>query len=289
MASPYHGYYINLERSTARRRALEQRLLTLGLENVYSRFPAIDGSTLSPRAGLKPGELGAFHSHVGALKAARGSSGCVHIVEDDAVLSEHVRPVLDSAITANLFDRYDILFTDMFVNCHLGLLKHLKLSFRRIESPPERELKVEDLEIIDLAQQNFSCLTSYAVGPRSIDRLLALYHQEIAAGPRTAVDIFVRDCVLSGQLRAACLFPFVTTFDLKEVANSTIANANRGAADASVMVMAVLRYSFFVGRDLALAQTYLDEATRARAPADRHEQLIAQAVGFVLSDAFSEF
>src|SRR6516162_1399565 len=125
MAGPYRGYYINLERSADRRRVFEQRLLALGLENLYARFPAIDGATLRAGAStIKQGELGCFHSHAAALRAAAGATGCVHILEDDAVLSEHVRPVLESAMAARLFDRYDIIFTDMFVNCHLGLLKY---------------------------------------------------------------------------------------------------------------------------------------------------------------------
>src|SRR5256885_96607 len=124
---------------------------------------------------LRQGELGCFHSHAAALRAADRNAGCLHILEDDAILSEHVRPVLESANAQNLFDRYDILFTDMFVNCHLGLLKFLKAAFDRVEMPPPRPLSVDDLQIIDLAQQNFSCLTSYAVGVKSIDRILALY------------------------------------------------------------------------------------------------------------------
>src|SRR5260221_4124893 len=218
-AGPYQGYYINLERSAGRRRAFEQQLLALGLESLYTRFPATDGASLrAAGTGLKPGELGCFYSHAAALRAASGSAACVHILEDDAILSEHVRPVVESAIAANMFERYDIVFTDMFVNCHLGLLKFLKSSFAKLETPPPRALRFEDLQVIDLAQQNFSCLTSYIVAPRAIDRMLALYSQQIAAGPKSPVDIFVLDCVLAGKLRAACLFPFITTFDLKEVA-----------------------------------------------------------------------
>ncbi len=265
-------------------------MLALGLESLYTRFPATDGASLrAAGTGLKPGELGCFYSHAAALRAASGSAACVHILEDDAILSEHVRPVVESAIAANMFERYDIVFTDMFVNCHLGLLKFLKSSFAKLETPPPRALRFEDLQVIDLAQQSFSCLTSYIVAPRAIDRMLAFYSQEIAAGPKSPVDIFVRDCVLAGKLRAACLFPFITTFDLKEVAASTIAGGNRGGADPSVMVMAALRYSFFVGRDLAYAQSCLDAAMRGLAPLDAHERLIAQAVDFVLSDAFQEF
>ena len=49
---PYHGLYINLDRSTARRDAMEKQLDRLGLSPFYARFPAIDGASLnSPRSG----------------------------------------------------------------------------------------------------------------------------------------------------------------------------------------------------------------------------------------------
>jgi len=57
-----------------------------------------------------------------------------------------------------------------------------------------------------------------------------------------------------------------------------------------VIVLAVLRYSFFADRDLATAKRYLDGATAAtRDGTDAHRQLIVQALDFVMSDGFSEF
>jgi hypothetical protein len=56
---PYHGLYINLDRSTARRDAMETQLDRLGLSSLYARFPAIDGASLnSPRSEIGKGEAG---------------------------------------------------------------------------------------------------------------------------------------------------------------------------------------------------------------------------------------
>jgi hypothetical protein len=288
--APYTGLYINLDRSGARRERMEAQLAAFGLNDRYSRFAAIDGSAL-PATGLriKPGELGAFHSHAAALERAASGGPALHILEDDALLCEHVKPVIEDAIAARLFDRFDILFTDTFISPHLGMLKALKGAFDNVRLSDQRALRLQDLQVLDLARENFACMTSYVVGANAIDKTLALYHAELANGPTKQVDLFLRDCAQTGRLRAGLVFPFVTSFDLAEVAASTIA-AGSTASGPSVMVLAVLRYLFFVKRDLDYAKACLDAATKQnRRAADPHHEMIAQALEFVLSADFQQF
>jgi GR25 family glycosyltransferase involved in LPS biosynthesis len=104
--SPYHGLYINLDRSAGRRENFERQLAALGLAPFYARFPAIDGAMLSTaRTALPGGETGCFFSHFRALEAARSRNLPVHILEDDALLSPHVQPVIQDAIAGGLFER----------------------------------------------------------------------------------------------------------------------------------------------------------------------------------------
>jgi GR25 family glycosyltransferase involved in LPS biosynthesis len=284
----YHGVYINLDRSVARRDYVEAQLAEFGLKDRYIRFPAVDGTKLPGGGSLRPGERGAFLSHSRALDEARGRGSDVHILEDDALLSEHVRSVIEEAIASKLFERYDLLFTDMMVSCHVGMLKSLKGAFDTFGMRAPGPIRLKELEPIDLKQQNFACMTSYVVGAGSTERLGALYEQEIERGPRLPVDLFVRDCVHAGKLKAACLFPFLTSFRLGELFESTIAAG--AAANPSVTVLAALRYSFFVNRDLVGAKRYLDSATRrGRKPTNAHHDLIVQALEFVMSDDFKEF
>ena len=290
-ATSYHGLYINLDRSAGRRAAMDAQIKAFGLEDRYTRFPAVDGSTLPfSRGGLRPGELGAFWSHARALESLRSSPGAAfHIMEDDVLLSGHVRPVIEDAIAAGLFQRFDILFTDILASPHLGMLKELKKVFDAVDSSTRRPLRLSDLQVIDLAGQNFSCLTSYVVGRNSIDRLLALQTAEARSGPTKAVDLFVREGILSGKLRAAFLFPFITSLRLDEIAGSTIVGSTL-AANPSVIVLAVLRYLFFVNRDLAKAKAFLDAATKEnRRPTNPHHDMIVQALEFVMSADFQEF
>lgn len=289
-ASAYCGFYINLDRSIARRERMQAQLSALGLSSRYERFPAVDGAALQRRdSALRPGELGAFHSHKGALEAGRAKgAAAVHILEDDALLSRHLGPVLEEAIAGGLFDQYDVVFTDALIAPHLGMLKGLKAVFDKVAPSPERALRLGELQAIDLAHQNFSCMTSYVVGARSVERVLALYRGEMENGPTKPVDLLIREMVQTYRLRAALLFPFLSSFRLEEIAGSTITGQSQVAP--SVMVLAVLRYLFFVERDLALAKTCLDEATQKnRRSGDAHHGLMVQALDFILSDAFEEF
>jgi hypothetical protein len=286
---PYHGLYINLDRSTARRAAIERQLDHFGLTPLYARFAAIDGATINaPRSTLKKGEIGCFHSHYRALMSARSRGLGVHIIEDDALLSGHVRPVIEQAIAENVFEQFDVVFTDIFVPPHLGLLKFLKFSFDDLRAT--RPLKLNDLKVVDLAEQNFACSTSFVVGAKSIDRVLALYQQEIALGPRAPLDLFLRSAVNGRQLRAACLFPFITSFDLDEVARSTVDERSEGTKPPSVVALAALRYAFFVDCDIARAKRALDAATATMAKkGEEHRAIVVQALDFILSDSFKEF
>src|SRR5262245_51114169 len=162
---PYLGLYVNLDRSAERRAAMEKQLDRFGLSSIYARFPALDGAALnSARSTIKPGENGCFQSHYRALMSVRGRGKCVHMVEDDALLSESVRPVIEQAIAQNVFDQFDVVFTDIFVPPHLGIVKFLKQTVD--ELPASRPLKLSDLKVVDLADQNFACTTSFVVGAK---------------------------------------------------------------------------------------------------------------------------
>jgi GR25 family glycosyltransferase involved in LPS biosynthesis len=289
---PYHGLYINLDRSPERRRKMEEQLAAYRLSEIYTRFAAVDGKTVPmPQSPLKPGEIGVFLSHRNALEQAKATGQCVHILEDDALLTPHLPSVIGDFIAAKLFDQYDFLFTDSVVNCHLGLMKNLKAEFDSIKFPKDGGVfRLRDLKLMDLARVFFASFQSYVVAVRSIDKVLTLYEQEIANGPKTPIDIFVQQQVLRGNLRAACIFPFITSGRIEDVVDSFIADQGERAGRPSAIVMAVLRYVFFVGRDLDYAQRLLDGATKGpRKPVDRDVALMMQATQFVMSPDFEEF
>jgi len=283
----YLGLYINLDRSPDRRAAFEKQLSELDLHSHYQRFPAVDGLQIdTSRSPLRPGEVGLFLSHCRAVEQARGKGMCVHVLEDDALLSEHVVPVLNDVVSTDMFERYDVVFTEMMIHCHVGFLRNVQNEFDKMVPFPN-PLRLQHLRLIDLSQVFYAGSQSYIVGSRSIDRLVSLYREELAKGPTLPVDIFLQQQAVAGKLRAACLFPFITSFRLEEIGKSTIGHDTNPGTQASEMVMSVLRYLFFVNADLAYAKRVLDAATipNRKAQNERHA-LIVQATEFVLSDDF---
>jgi GR25 family glycosyltransferase involved in LPS biosynthesis len=288
--SGYRGIYINLDRSITRRAAMDAQLQQFGVGPRYTRFTAIDGHAL-PRqnsCAIAPGEEGAFRSHAAAMREVSSWNAPIHFLEDDALLSCATSAAIEQAVAEGFLDRFDLLFTDTLVSPDLGMLKVLTQAFSNVDRVPPEQIALR-LQLIDLSRQNFACLTSYVVSPKAIPKIVSLLQKEIDSGPRLPVDLFLRQCAHAGRLTAGLLAPFVTSFNLDEVHQSTIA-AGAVAAKSSVMVMAVLRYIFFVERDLALAKFCLETAI-ASTPTARSEQsgIILKSLEFILSDQFRQF
>jgi hypothetical protein len=178
------GLYINLDRSPDRREAIERQLTALGLQRSYSRFPAVDGRNLTVNNGkLTPGELAIFQSHYGALSHAKATGLCAHIVEDDALLSQHVPLVIHDAIATKVFDHFDLLFTDMMVPCHIESLKELRKKFDKVAGLP-KPVRLRDLTLLDL--KNFTAPLHLMWSEKN--RLTACCHSTLQS--LSAVPIF---------------------------------------------------------------------------------------------------
>jgi GR25 family glycosyltransferase involved in LPS biosynthesis len=287
----YRGIYINLDRSTARRAAMQAQLEKFGVTPLYTRFAAIDGSRIARESvsAITPGEEGAFRSHTESIREASSHAVPLHVLEDDALLSSATQPVISEAIAAGLLDRFDVLFTDTFVAPDLGMLKVLTYALQKRHARKSNRVGLADLQLFDISRQNFSCLTSYIVSPKAFPRLTSLLDAELKSSPRMPVDLYLRQCAQAGKLTAGLLAPFVTSFSLAEVRQSTTA-AGAEAAKRSVLVLAALRYIFFVDRELAVARACLESALAgaARRTADE-TPLVLQALEFILSDEFREF
>jgi hypothetical protein len=258
---------------------------------IYARFPAVDGTTLEHRCRgrIGAGEAGAFLSHTDALTAAAARNLPVHILEDDALICGDTRSIIEQAVASGLLDQFDLLLTDSFVAPDLGMIKVLGDAMERTGARSSAHIGLADLQLIDISRQNFACLTSYVAGPKGIARVLPLLCAELRAGPKMPIDLFLRECAFASRLKVGLLAPFVTGFSLEEVRQSTIA-AGAPAAKSSVMVLAVLRYLFFVDRDLRLAKACLDSARQnVRRERTQQSQLVLEALEFVLSADFRQF
>lgn len=285
--SDYVGYYINLDRSPDRRDRIHRQFNELRIADRYERFPAVDGSTLPRRkSSLTQGELGVFASHIAVMELAARQSRLVHVIEDDALLSAALPKAIRALDARGAWKRFDVVLTEMLVSPNLQAIKLLKAKFDSAAEGGIGSL-TKKLELIDLSTVNFAGATSYLLTPDSAIRMLPLFRREWEAGPTLPVDVFMRQQAHRRQVRMACAFPFLTSFDLASTAQSTI--GERGKDKDSAAILALLRYCFFVESDLqgAAAKMLADLVSRADVDGpDPRRKFLATLLGLIVSKQF---
>jgi hypothetical protein len=272
----FRGYYINLDRSPERRARIENQLSRYGLAERYARVAAVDGSTVSrePPHRVKSGEYGCFASHVAALRAASASDSHIHVLEDDAVLSQDFFSTMNRIVGQRGFEQLDLLFTDIGISpdsVTVGAIERIVRADHGGFKP---------MTLVDLRSLNFTCTTSYFVARRSIDKLRVLLEESLRAGPELPIDLELRRLVRSGQLRAAVSLPFLTSVDPELDVDSTIR-----APDPSRIAINVLRQLYFVGADWAAIEKMLEKFCAVPA-VDRDRAAILRVIAFTM---FGEF
>jgi len=276
---PFAGRYINLDRSTLRRTRLEQQLHELGIGDVYSRFPARDGTCMPGKGGaISQREYGCFASHLQLLKEACSLQAHLHVLEDDALLSPEFVPIVARAIDQGVLDEFDLLFTDLFVSWDPLQIASLERARRRntcLDAHTGQEA-LTGVTVFDLHGKGLACTSSYLVSRRSIERVAALLDRALLAGLALPVDLVMRQLVDAGVLKAACVVPFVTSVALEAAADSTIRGDLLGA-ELSRLACTVLRHTFFVRPDWSMVESVLARYFPHEAPTPR-----TRAVGRVM-------
>jgi GR25 family glycosyltransferase involved in LPS biosynthesis len=263
----WDGYFINLDRSPERRLRIEQQLQNLGLSEHYTRFRAIDGRALNRDAPIKPGEVGIYRSHLDLLQRIAASGRLGHVLEDDAVLCDLTAPAIESAV-GRLGTRFDILFTETFVQDSVPPIRFYLLGWHRAtKRGPIKAAR--QLQIADLTMLYLGGMTSYVITPQGAAKLASALGHDWANGPTAPVDLIVRREIQSRRLRAFCIVPFVTTFDL---AGKSL--AERDCQDEFVLLRHAIRYAFYVRRDLTdYAAPLIDRTMSRLAPSENDPAL----------------
>jgi GR25 family glycosyltransferase involved in LPS biosynthesis len=279
----YLGYYINLDRSTDRRAAMEAQLARLIPPALYLRFPAIEGN---PRGiagtGLTDAEIGCLMSHYMLLHQHRDGANHLHIIEDDTVLASRIAHFIDQLIATGVLDDHDILFTSTVLSEKLDLFAGFYQQIQQAwHTNIDRAADGTALAVRFGSVPYLAGMESYLVNRRSIGKICDLITQRLRDGAWQPIDLMLRDAAERGELRAQCLFPFITSV-LPGAFASTRAPADN--KQRSVFAMELLRHSFFVecNREAALA------LTEQLLPMS-HAGLHARIAAFVASDAFEPF
>lgn len=106
------GVYINLDRDSGRRAAIEAQLARLALPYAVQRLAGVDGAKAAGRPqALRPGQFGCWLSHLAALERSLGSGAHLHVVEDDALISPKLA-ALPELLGALASADWDLLYLD---------------------------------------------------------------------------------------------------------------------------------------------------------------------------------
>jgi GR25 family glycosyltransferase involved in LPS biosynthesis len=285
----YSGFYINLDRSLQRKEEIVSQLRELQLLSHYSRFPAADGNVLKvKKSPLRTGEIGCFTSHYLLLEKNLNQASHLHVIEDDVVLSRATNPILQSLLNSGSLDNFDIVFTDTCVPFDLFIIREYKSLFDSSIEKDEsgRILSVKKYTIINLKELYVAATSSFLIHKNSIAKLYTILQREMRRGPLKPVDFFIRDKIREGVIRAACIFPFITSIRLDHLITSTI--SERPEYYLSLVALSLLRHSFFVECDWDKCnQLIVDYFSPVKQ--DMHQNLLSKVCDFVLSERYKFF
>jgi hypothetical protein len=138
--------------------------------------------------------------------------------------------------------------------------------------------------LFDLRPLRFAATASYFVNPKSIDLVADTLSRQLAAGPTAPIDLYFRQEVNDGRLKAACIFPFLTSVDIDHTSTISV-------TDPSRVVLILLRSSFYVGRDLRKVSRIMRKVSEAspHKGVDAHLDLLAEIARYALSGSYRQF
>lgn len=281
----YTGFYINLDRSPERRAEMETHLAQYGLEKNYRRFAAADGNSLNfPNTRITNGEMGCFISHYLLLKENLDQTLPLHAVEDDVLFSRFTEQAIRAIVGGGAMAHYDIVYTDLYIPISNVLYKKYKEIYdKSLRRDDKGQVSQTDLNVVDMKDVGFASTASMIISPRSIRKLHDLYAAELAKGPDTPVDLFIRRKTDEGVIKVGCIFPFVTSVRLEHhVFDTTI----RGQ-DILLSELAgnIARQAFFIECDWNKCREYLAKYLPLP-PGDAQLQILTHILGFSLDEKF---
>jgi GR25 family glycosyltransferase involved in LPS biosynthesis len=252
--------YINLDRATARREALEASFQAAAPPGwTLRRIPAISTAGVADVAGSRSDtEKACFMSHRKAIRSALEHPGPVLIVEDDTHFSRTGLEVLQQISHAHT--EWEIVYTDV---CPTKLNDVYGWARQREVFEAERRFKMNDLRDV-----SFWAACGYMLPERSKEKLLRL--TDVAAVDEP-FDLLLCDLVQRREMTAAVPVPFLTQLDYS-AEDSQIQNPD----EYGVHAMNTFRRLLFVDRDLPACDRHLNSlAPRCTLPGRRFGLIMA--------------
>lgn len=283
-AIPLRGVYINLDSSEKRREHCERQIESFSLGSIYNRFPGIDGKSIyagHEKTGLSPGKIGCWVSHMNAIRSGLDHDYHMHILEDDFQLTEGF-PLLLKYLTDKKDEAldWDILFTDFT----LAITKNVfavKEYISKINSLYSKKLfSIEDALSLYAAGNS-----SYIVNRRSKDKIASIL--ENGLGAKIPKDLYLREKVRKGEIKAAVTLPFLTTLDdlfMESDILGTIDNKN-----PSIIFNVLFRKSLSWGADTKSILRTIKKRLAAQPPINDRSMIYTHLVGHFVSDDYKVY
>jgi hypothetical protein len=196
------GVYINLDRDSGRRAAIEAQLARLALPYAVQRLAGVDGAKAAGRPqALRPGQFGCWLSHLAALERSLGSGAHLHVVEDDALISPKLA-ALPELLGALASADWDLLYLD----ATLVEIADMYQMFDWVREAREKgTMKVCELP----AQFTVYGTHSYVVNSERKGHVHRLLSGRLRSG--YAIDNVLAQAIRDGAIRAFASAPFLTT------------------------------------------------------------------------------
>jgi GR25 family glycosyltransferase involved in LPS biosynthesis len=208
-----HCCYINLDRATQRRVDIEASFHRAARPGwTLQRFPAVDGDHVERER--VPGrrsraEKACYMSHRAVIEAHRDRGQPLLVLEDDVQFGAATCEIVDGFLQQNTGADWDLLFLDI---CAHRITDMLNLYFNR-----EKLIRQRTVIPVDLSKLPFFGTCAYIVNAGAFDKVLACLDAGIPID--IEYDILLAHFVRERMLKAAVLFPFVTTLSPRAAAS----------------------------------------------------------------------
>lgn len=203
--------YINLDRATERREALEKNFQAANFSPAWRlhRFPAINATTelvqSTPGPAL-PALKANWLSHLTCMKLALAQNWDSHVLiaEDDAEFSPLAEHMVNQALNSLESVEWDVVFLDILIPraFDMPFLFSLRQKCAKDNSAVLLNLGTSRERFI------FAGAGAYIINKASLPKMISLFTVDQIPG---AFDMILRNRIYSGQINAHVIFPFPAT------------------------------------------------------------------------------
>jgi GR25 family glycosyltransferase involved in LPS biosynthesis len=223
--------YINLDRAVQRREDIEASFKAAARPGWrLDRFRALDAAFIEEQrveGSRTRSEKACFMSHRAVLQKYAGSAEHLLVVEDDVVFGAATFDIVDGFLHQNAQAEWDLLFLDIGT---LDMRDMLTMYFNR-----EKFIRQRKVIPLDLARLPFFGSNAYIVNRASFGKVLDCLDSGLPID--IEYDMFLSKQIRKGALKAAVLFPFLTTLSR----NAAMSQIQRSGIDTVNLARNIFR------------------------------------------------